>query len=244
MIKFTQIKDYSKTPVINVPNKMLFENSNILHEPNDIGREYKIIICEHPIKSNGKPDTTHGTEKGVYYYSSDLIKWTRYGRIIDDFNAHLNGGKGDGLEDFFLVKANGKYVVACEHKPIGKPARNTVVFANSKIEDLCGADLVKTIKPKYYFDDHSVMSGTLLVIGNEIYHYYEGRYEPDLNKFQVGLIIYRADNFITIKRHSVPIVDAYTIFDDITDKIDGYYYSVHHDFDASRPREALRQLIW
>ena len=219
---FNPIKDHSKIPVINVANKYLIENGNVLHEPWDVGREYKTIINEHNIKSNGKPDGTHGTEKLTYCYSSDKIHWKGYIPILRDFNG------GDGLEDPFLIKANGKYVVGAEHKPIGMEARDTVVFANTKIENLKGSDLVKTIKPKYHFDSHSIMSPMMKVVGNAIWHYDEGRYDDgggweDLQKFQVGLIIYRATDYATVKRYDKPIVDGYTIFDDTTDKIDGYY---------------------
>lgn len=60
--EFNPIKDHSKTAVVKVSGKHLYENGNILYEPDDTGKEYKMIINEHPKTG----DKGHGTEKLTY----------------------------------------------------------------------------------------------------------------------------------------------------------------------------------
>lgn len=75
------------------------EIGNILYEPSDTGKEYKIFY------SGYVPPYTENKSTIGYAYSSDSKSWTKAGQVIND---------AGGREDPYVVKSGSTYYLYCE----------------------------------------------------------------------------------------------------------------------------------
>jgi len=76
------------------------EFSNILYEPNDIGKEYKLAYSGYP--------SSESDSECCLAYSSDGINWTKMGQM----DASVNSGHQQ--EDFYILKVDGTYYIYAE----------------------------------------------------------------------------------------------------------------------------------
>tara|TARA_B100000378_G_scaffold42919_1_gene32104 strand:- start:38831 stop:40420 length:1590 start_codon:yes stop_codon:yes gene_type:complete len=133
------------------------EIGNILHDPADTGKEYKLVYSGH-----------QGAYSGVtyvgYVYSSDGVNWTKGGK--------LTLGANRASEDPYLVKVGSTYYLYVEDKS-DVPFRDIRCYTSTDF--VTWADQGEVLGPTTGWEAQDVSSPTVFREGATWYMLYEGR---------------------------------------------------------------------
>jgi predicted GH43/DUF377 family glycosyl hydrolase len=209
---YTAISGYAGNPVISLGDwdEHIREIGNVLYEPNDTDKEYKITYTGY---------SGAYAENNVYIgyaYSHDGISWTKSGRVI-----------ARSLEDPYIVKSGGLYHLFAEDKAGG----------GTQIRKCHSSDLLSWLDDGVVlgptgsgFEAYMVASPIIWIEGGTWYLLYEG---VD-GEVSMGLAT-SADGKNWVRDAANPVMrarpgkwDSLSIVPDDIVKLDSVYYLTYH----------------